>query len=257
MCHRAVNPFQRSAQMAAAATAGITQSALQEAHALLDLRVQGAPSGAGGNATLSAGSRFSPQPPPAGSGGNQSDPMTSPVATDRAPTQQQQQQHHLPMRLLSGHNSGNTFSGVPHGFRVEAGGEAAALLCNGGGMMSATAAAVGGADLGGGGTPTVKTTSRGSTGGGDMGPPPPTATVRTPSDNHSQVRRLARAQHSKRTTLLSPGSACCIALHMKLRTPCFCTWALCVCLCLRRLCVRAPQLRCLCGRHCCWRLMPS
>jgi len=188
VCLRAVNPFQRSAQLAAAATAGITQSALQEANALLDLRVQGTPPGAGGgNATLSAGSRFSPQPPPAGCGGNQSDPMTSPVTADRVSTQQQQ--HHLPMRLLSGHNSGNTFSGVPHGFRVEAGGEAAALLCNGGGMLSATTA-VSGADLGGG-TPTVKTTSRGSTGGGDMGPPPPSATVRTPSDHHSQVQRPA------------------------------------------------------------------
>ena len=192
MCPRAANPFQRSAQMAAAATAGITQSALQEANALLDLRVQGTPSGAAaGNATLSAGSRFSPQPPQNPGSGNQPDPMTSPAAADRASAQQQQQQQHVPtMRLLSGHNSGNTFSGVPHGFRVEAGGDAAALLCNGGGGMMGSGGAADGAEARGAGTPhTVKTTSRGST-GGDMGPPPPSATVRTPSDNHSQVRRL-------------------------------------------------------------------
>ena len=205
---RAVNPFQRSAQMAAAATAGITQSALQEANALLDLRVQGNPSGAGG-ATLSAGSRFSPQPPQAGSGGNhQSDPMVSPVAAvDRASAQQQ---HHLPTCLLSGHNSGNTFSGVPHGFRVEAGGDTAALLCNGGGIVNTNDAAASGTDLGGGGTPTVKTTSRGST-GGDMGPPPPSATVRTSSDNHSQVR----AQHERQHFLLK--SARDVLLYRMLR----------------------------------------
>ena len=173
---RAVNPFQRLSN--AAATAGITQSALQEANALLDLRmIPIPPVGTGGGGTPSAGSRFSPQqrPPTSSGSGGHLDPVPSPGAGDRASQQ-------LPMRLLSGHNSGNPFSGVPHGFRVEAGGEAAALLHSGAAPANGNTAD----------HHTVQTTSRGST-GGDTAPPPTShtadasASVHARPDNHGWV----------------------------------------------------------------------
>ena len=154
------NPFQRHSESTAASVGGITQSALQEANALLDLRVDPILSAGGSGDAPTAGSRFSAALPPSGGGSVQ---MDTSAAGTMPPLQ------HLPLRLLSGHNSGNTFSGVPHGYRVEAGGEAAALLAVSGTASGADAAHGGG---GGGGGPTAQTASRSST-GGDMAPPPP------------------------------------------------------------------------------------
>ena len=162
-----MNPFQRHSEATAASIGGITQSALQEANALLDLRVNSIPSTGGGGDALTAGSCFSaPLAPSVGSGGQGLDPIPSVGAAAAAAAAAAL--HHMPLRLLSGHNSGNTFSGVPHGYRVEAGGEAAALLAAAGTAAHADAAS----GAGGGLSTGAQTTSRGST-GGDMAPPPP------------------------------------------------------------------------------------